>query len=181
MLKLSPVVLLWWFVTRRSWSSTRAFLLTSLGLGLVGLVFAGLAANLDFVGLAFGGGVKATGLSASALIVSFGNLVHAAHFDRLVAAHATLLATGLGLVFVVLLRRHPRAAFGAAILTVIYSSPVVNQGNFALLLALAAPWAITEARPVDTPVAFVRGGIRPKTRPAVRALSSGGLARDPAI
>jgi len=160
MLKLSPVVLLWWFVTRRSWSSTRAFLLTSLGLGLVGLVFVGLAANLDFVGLAFGGGVKPTGLSASALIVSFGNLVHAAHFARLVAAHATLLATGLGLVLVVLLRRHPRAAFAAAILTVIYSSPVVNQGNFALLLALAAPWAITEARPVDTPVGALHPGAR---------------------
>jgi hypothetical protein len=52
MLKLSPVVLLWWFVTRRSWSSTRAFLLTSL--------------NLALVGLAFGGGVRPTGLSASA-------------------------------------------------------------------------------------------------------------------
>ena len=147
MLKLSPAVLLWWFVTRRSWSSARAFLLASLGLGIVGLVFAGPAANLAFVGLAFEGGVRPTGLSASALIVSVGGLFHEAHLARLVAAHATLLATGLGLVLVVLLRDHPRAAFAAAILTVIYSSPVVNQGNFALLLALAAPWSIVSARP----------------------------------
>jgi hypothetical protein len=167
MLKLSPVVLLWWFVTRRSWSAARAFLLTSVGLGIVGLVFAGLAANLAFIGLAFGGGVRPTGLSASALIVSLGNLLHHAHLARLAAAHATLLATGLGVVLVGLLRDHPRAAFAAVILTVIYSSPVVNQGNFALLLALAAPWAIREAGPVDTPLGA------PRPVPAISILSGG--------
>ncbi len=181
MLKLSPVVLLWWFVTRRSWSSTRTFLLTSLGLGIVGLVFAGLAANLAFVGLAFEGSVRPTGLSAAALIVSLGNLVHEAHLARLAAAHATLLATSLGLVLVVLLRRHPRAAFAAAILTVIYSSPVVNQGNFALLLALAAPWAITEARPEMGPVHLGRSSVKARhytLNPSRRTSFQAGLGQE---
>jgi hypothetical protein len=58
------------------------------------------------------------------------------------AQHGTIIAIGVGLVAVMALRSHPRAAFAAAILTTIYSSPVVLEGNFALLVAVAAPWVV---------------------------------------
>ena len=133
-LKLGPLVLLWWFVTQRSWRSARAFIVASLVLAVAGLVFAGLQANVDFVHLALGGDVAASRLSVPGLL-------HRLFHTRDSVAHlGTIFAIVAGLAAIYLLRSRPRAAFAAAILTTIYSSPVVLEGNLALLVALAAPW-----------------------------------------
>lgn len=138
-LKLGPLVLLWWFVTQRSWRSVRAFIVAAAALGAVGVVFAGVQANLDFVHIAFGGGVKPTTWSVVGVLHRLFNVPT----DAL--QYATIAAIVVGLAAIVLLRNHPRAAFTAAILTTIYGSPVVLQGNFALLVAVAAPWVLPHA------------------------------------
>jgi len=135
-LKLGPATLLWWFVTQRAWRSTRSFMLAAVGFGLLGLVLAGLSANLDFVHVALGGGIAPTSLSVPGMLK---------HFLRLrasVAQYGAIVATVVGLALVFALRSRPRASFAVAILASIYSSPVVYAGNFALLIAVAAPWLI---------------------------------------
>lgn len=135
-LKLSPIVLLWWFVTQRRWRSARAYLVAGLALAVAGVVFAGPQANLDFVRLAFGGNVQPTVWSAPIMLERLLGM------PTEIARYGTTIAILVGLMAVLACRNHPRAAFAATILTTIYSSPVVLEGNFALLIALAAPWAI---------------------------------------
>jgi hypothetical protein len=135
-LKLSPVVILWWFVTQRSWRSARAFVVAAATLGVAGVVFAGLQANLDFVHLAFGGDVRPTELSVPGMLQGLLRVPPGT------ARYGTVVAIVVGLAAIQALRNHPRAAFAATILTTIYSSPVVLPGNFALLVAVAAPWVL---------------------------------------
>jgi len=49
---------------------------------------------------------------------------------------------GLGVVYAT--RRQARLSFLVTILVVIYCSPVVMVGNFALLLAAVSPWAMPD-------------------------------------
>ena len=136
-LKLGPVVLLWWFVTQRSWRSVRAFVVAGVALAAAGVVFAGLQSNLDYVHLALGGDIRPAALSVT------GMLQRLLRVPPEVARYGSIVAVVVGLGAVFVLRNHSRAAFAAAIVTTIYSTPVVLSGNFALLLALAAPWTMS--------------------------------------
>src|ERR1019366_6256502 len=62
-LKLGPFVLAWSLVVRRDWPAVKAFVATVIVLGIVGLLGAGLDANLAYVRLALGGAVTPTPLS----------------------------------------------------------------------------------------------------------------------
>jgi hypothetical protein len=155
-LKLGPVVLLWWFVTQRSWRSARAFVIAGIVFAVIGVVFAGLQANLDFVHLALGGDIKPAALSIP------GMLQRLLKVSPGIAQYGTLVAIVVGLVVILALRNHPRAAFTAAILTTIYSSPVVLSGNFALLVAVAAPWVIPNPKGSSQPAGPEdRGSLQP--------------------
>ncbi len=171
-LKLGPVVLLWWFVTQRSWRSARAFAVAGAVFAVAGLVFAGLQANLDFAHLALGGDVKPAALSVT------GMLQRLLKVPPSIARYGPIAATLIGLVAVALLRRHPRASFTAAILTTIYSSPVVLSGNFALLVAVAAPWVI--AGPAGSPHEPSAREPLDRTSSGRRACSSAKLAGEAA-
>ena len=140
-LKLGPVVLLWWFVTRRDWRAVRYFAIALVGFGLVGLVFAGLDSNLAYLKVATGAAIKPTTWSVASLAH---RLLHIRAGRLQLVALVTVIT---GLVAMVALRNRPRAGFFVAILVSIFSSPVVLQGNFALLLAAAAPWVFP--RPVS--------------------------------
>ncbi len=175
-LKLGPAVLLWWFVTQRSWRSARGFIGAAVAFGIAGVVFAGLEANLDFVRLAFGGGVDPTGLSVP------GMLHRLFRVRPETAQHGTIAAIVVGLAAIQVLRNHPRASFAAAILTTIYSSPVVLAGNFALLVAVAAPWVLprpagsTEPAVTDESLAQARARMfrrRPRADPHASRGSAG--------
>lgn len=135
-LKLGPVMLLWWFVTRRSWPSVRAFLIASAVLGIVGVVFAGFQANVDYLRLALAGGIAPAPFSLPSILHALLGVATGS------AQNVTIVAVVIGMVAIWALRERPRAAFAAVILTTIFSSPVVLEGNFALLIALAAPWVI---------------------------------------
>jgi hypothetical protein len=161
-LKLGPVVLLWWFITQRSWRSARAFIVAGVVLAIAGVVFAGLQANLDFVHLALGGDIRPAALSVP------GMLQRLLKVPPGIARYGTILATVVGLAAVLVLRKRPRAAFTAAILTTIYSSPVVLSGNIALLVAVAAPWVFPHPEGSrELAVADDRRSLRPA--PTMRA------------
>jgi Glycosyltransferase family 87 len=135
-LKLGPVALAWWLVVRRDWPAVRAFVVTVVILGIVGLLGAGLDANLAYVRLALGAAVTPTPLSVPWMLHTWLGL------PQHVANLGTIVATIVGFGVVYATRRQARLSFLVTILVVIYCSPVVMVGNFAMLLAAVAPWTM---------------------------------------
>ena len=135
-LKLGPVALAWWLVVRRDWPAVMAFVVTVVTLGIVGLLGAGLDANLAYVRLALGDAVTPTSLSVPWILHTWLGM------RPNVANLGTIVATIVGFGVVYAMRRRPRLSFLVTILVVIYCSPVVMIGNFAMLLAAVSPWAV---------------------------------------
>ncbi len=135
-LKLGPIVLLWWFVIRRRWTSVISFLVALAAFGVIGLIFAGLNANLDYARIALGGAIRPQGFAVADMLRGWFGISLGA------SSGITMVVLLVGVTAMFLLRRWPRASFAIAIATTIYSSPVVLAGNLALFLAAAAPWAI---------------------------------------
>ena len=138
MLKLGPFALVWWLVVRRDWPAVKAFVATVVILGIVGLVGAGLDANVAFARLTLEAGVSPSSLSVAWILHTKLGL------DPHVANLGTMVATIVGLAVVYATRRRARISFLMTILVVIYCSPVVLVGNFALLLAAVAPWVVPD-------------------------------------
>ena len=138
MLKLGPFALAWWLVVRRDWPAVKAFAATVAVLGIVGLVGAGLDANLAFARLTLDAGVSPSSLSVAWILHTRLGL------DPHLANLGTMAATIVGLAVVYATRRRSRISFLVTILVVIYCSPVVLVGNFALLLAAVAPWVVPD-------------------------------------
>jgi hypothetical protein len=137
-LKLGPFALGWWLLVRRDWTALKAFAATVAALGIVGLLGAGLDANLAYLRLALGAHVTPTALSVPWM------LERLFHVSSRTAGIGTIAATVVGLIAIYLMRHRPRLSFFITLLVVIFSSPVVLAGNFALLLAAASPWAVID-------------------------------------
>lgn len=135
-LKLGPVVLLWWFVVQHRWKSVAAFVAGLVAFGLVGLLFAGPSANLDYARLAVGGAVHPQDFAFAVMLRTV------FHVRLATASLITWVVLAAGMVAMFALRRRPRASFAVAIAATIFSSPIVLAGNLALLLAIAAPWIV---------------------------------------
>ena len=67
-LKLSPFALVLWFVVRRHYTALKAFVVTVAVLTVVGVIGAGLGANLAFTHLLLGAGVSPTPLSIAGML-----------------------------------------------------------------------------------------------------------------
>jgi len=135
-LKLGPFALGWWLFVRRDWSAVAAFGATVGVLGIVGLIGAGVHANVAFVRLALSSQIQPTSLSVPWL------LAFVFHASPRQEAIGTTVATIVGLIAVFGARRHARISFLLTLLVVIFSSPVVLGGNFVLLLAAVSPPAM---------------------------------------
>jgi hypothetical protein len=132
--KLTPALLIVWFLVRRDWQAVRAFLVTGAALAVVSLVGAGLDNHLAYLQVARDSAtVGPTDLSIPGILRNTGAP------SALVTA-STLLVMAAGIVAVYLLRRRPGAAFIAAIFMVLYSSPVVMLGNYGVLIAALIPF-----------------------------------------
>ncbi len=160
-LKLGPFALAWWLLVRRDWPAVKAFGVTVVILGIVGLLGAGLPANLAYVRLALGASVTPTPLSVPWMLHGW------LHLPENVANLGTIVATIVGLGVVYATRRRPRVSFLVTILVVIYCSPVVMVGNFALLLAAVSPWAMPD-RSAQPPLRRA-GPVRAPGRGFIRA------------
>ncbi len=159
MLKLGPFALVWWLVVRRDWPAVKAFAVTVLALGIVGLVGAGLDANLAFARLTLSAGVSPSSLSVAWILHTRLGL------DPQLANLGTMVTTIVGLALVYATRRQARVSFLLTILVVIYCSPVVLVGNFALLLAAVAPWVVPDRIGTPGRIGAVAG---PERAPAAR-------------
>ena len=84
-----------------------------------------------------------TGVSPSSLSIAW--ILHTRlGLDSHIANLGTMAATLVGLALVYATRRRARLSFLLTILVVIYCSPVVLVGNFALLVAAVAPWVVPD-------------------------------------
>jgi hypothetical protein len=166
-LKLGPFVLAWWLVVRRDWPAVKAFVVTVAILGIVGLLGAGLDANLAYLRLALGAAVTPTPLSIPWILHTLLGL------PQHVANLGTIAGTIVGLGVVYATRRHARLSFLVTILVIIYCSPVVMVGNFALLLAAVTPWAMP-VRPGQA-VRPGPGAVGASGRVSVRASGRGSI------
>ena len=166
-LKLGPFALAWWLVVRRDWPAVKAFVVTVVILGIVGLLGAGLDANLAYVRLALGAAVTPTPLSIPWMLHTWLGMT------QTVANLGTIVGTIVGLGVVYAARRQARLSFLVTILVVIYCSPVVMVGNYALLLAAVTPWAM----PVQSGQPARRGpdSIGVSGRVSVRASGRGSI------
>jgi hypothetical protein len=173
MLKLGPFVLVWWLVVRRDWPAVKAFAVTVVVLGIVGLVGAGLDANLAFARLTLSAGVSPSSLSVAWILHTRLGL------DPHLANLGTMVTTIVGLGAVYATRRRARISFLVAILVVIYCSPVVLVGNFALLLAAVAPWVVPDRIHTPDPIGAAAGRGRGSARDM--ATRRGGIRDDPAL
>jgi hypothetical protein len=133
-LKLTPVLLIWWFVARREWSAVRGFLVAGAAVAAVSLVGAGLDNHFEYLS------VMRTTASSGASPWSVSGVLANSGVSRDLASLATFAWVLAGGAAVWLLRHRPRASFSMAVLTVLYASPVVLLGNLAALLAATAPY-----------------------------------------
>ncbi len=166
-LKLGPVALAWWLVVRRDWPAVKAFAVTVVILGIVGLLGAGLDANLAYLRLALGAAVTPTPLSVPWMLHTWLGL------HQNVANLGTIVATIIGLGVVYATRRQARLSFLVTILVAIYCSPVVMVGNFAMLLAAVSPWAMPDRS--RQPARRGSGPARASGRVSVRASGRGSI------
>jgi hypothetical protein len=133
-LKLSPAFLAWWLLVTRRWSGLAAAVvagLVALGVSIAG---AGLAPHFEFLDVstaaARGGGIPA---SLVGILTALGA---PADLMPLVAP----VVSAIGVITVVLLRHHERAAWAVAILTGALASPIFNLTNVTVLLACFVPF-----------------------------------------
>ena len=128
-LKLTPAFLGWWLLVFRRWSAVRAAIVAGIVGLLVSVAGAGIGAFTDYLGVS--SMVARNGGTIASLTSVLANLGASADMRALVAP-----AVGVaGSLAVVLLRRHPRAAWAVAIGTGVFASPVFNLTNVSLLLA----------------------------------------------
>lgn len=150
-LKVYPGVLAVFLAAQRRGRALLAWVAAIAVAGLVSLAGAGFAAHLRYLEIA-----RATGTIGTSDL-SLGGLARWAGMDSGVAALLPMLALGVGVVAVVLTRRHPTASFMIAVVTMVFGSPVVNVNTPTLLLAALAPLAWPYEPAID-PVSAVDSG-----------------------
>jgi hypothetical protein len=158
-LKLTPIVLAWWLITQRRWTALRAFVVAGLGIAVVSVLGAGLPAHLEYLGI-----VRQTSTTGTSDL-SLAGMARFVGVDPAMAALLPAIALITGLAAVWLLRERPGPAYAAAILTMLFGSPVVNINWFTVLLAALAPvvWPLdrrvtNEVVGIEQAAAGVRSG-----------------------
>jgi hypothetical protein len=132
--KLTPALLIIWFLVRRDWRAVRAFAVAAAALAVVSLVGAGIDNHLAYLQVVRDSAtVGPTDLSIPGILRNIGA-------PAVLVTATTLLVTAAGIVAVYLLRQRPGPAFIAATFAVLYSSPVVMLGNYGVLIAALIPF-----------------------------------------
>lgn len=126
--KIWPVLLIVWFVAQGRAKAVAAFLVSGLAIGLGSILFAGLPANLDYLGI--GATIKPSAGSIAGVLLSVG-------VDVPWIGYALAAAT---VVAMVLLRRFQALTFALAIGAIVLASPALYLNSFALLFTALAPF-----------------------------------------
>lgn len=131
--KITPAVFLWWLITQRRWDAIKAFVATGVVVLVVSILGAGLQQHLVYLGV-----MRQTAEIGSTYL----SLAGIARYLGVPPQFANVLPTVAlvaGAASIWILRDRPRAAYVAAIVTMIAASPVVQITWFTILLAVLAP------------------------------------------
>lgn len=132
-LKLTPAALVWWALVTGRWRTTAAALAVCAGLAVVTVIGSEPGIFAQFVS------VSATNYSGAQGPASLAALGRFLGLEPALAAWLPRLGLVAGLCSVFILRHHPRAAWAAAVCTMVAGSPVAAWHSPALLLAALAP------------------------------------------
>ena len=139
-LKLTPLTLGIWLLARGRRASIASFVATCVVFAMVSVVGAGLSAHLEYLSI-----IRSTGVSGTSDL-SLAGLARSIGLGAPLTSVLPIAAAGIGCVAIVLLRRRPALSYGAAVITMVLGSPVVNVNTPVLLLALLAPIAFPLSR-----------------------------------
>ena len=132
--KLTPILLLPWFIASRRWSAVVGAVLGLGVLGLVGLAVGGWDAHVTYLSIgreaATGG---ATGPGPTSVLLQLG-------IAPGLAALAPLAISGCSFALITLLRDRPKWGFVVAVAAATLVSPVLRLESYSMLVAVAAPW-----------------------------------------
>jgi hypothetical protein len=133
-LKISPILLLPWFVARRDWRGAGAMVAALAAVGILSLAGAGLDNHLAYVGVAgTASAAGATPLSVPGILASLGLPGQMVHLAPVAVMTAGALAMWP-------LRSRPGIAWAVALVAGIYGTPVVHMVGLSALLAALAPF-----------------------------------------
>ena len=155
--KLTPVILAWWLITQRRWGAIQAFVVAGVSLLAVSVVGAGLSAHFEYLTIITG--TSSSGTSE----LSLAGIARGLGVPPAVASPLPFVVLLIGAVLIAVLRHRPRLAWGVAIATMVFGSPVVNVNWFTLLLAALAPLAWPGPPDRAVPVASTEGTIPTST------------------
>jgi hypothetical protein len=142
-LKLSPAVLLFWFVATRRWRAALAFVAAGTACLAISLVGAGIDAHIRYLDVIRDTATVGVGQLSAGRIASILGLPR--EFVPLVGP--AIVAFGVAECLLIA-RRRPGLAFAVVVVVLVVGSPVVNPNSFAILLIALMPLAW----PIHTPV-----------------------------
>lgn len=134
-IKLTPALLILWFVFQGDWRAVRAFFGAVLVLGAVQLVGAGLDNNLAFFD------VLRDTTSGGATPYSIGGMLRSIGGPAWLIGAGPILAMAVAIAAAWAFRSRRGVSWACLCVAVLFGSPVVNLGNFAILLAALVPIA----------------------------------------
>lgn len=133
--KLTPAMMVWWLLVTGHRRAVLAAVVTGAAVLGVSILGAGLESHLEYLRiLTRPGAITPSQLSLGGMAASIG-------VPEAIARSLSNVAILVGLVAVVLLRKRPAWAFGAAVITMLYGSPAVSINWYVMLYALLAPIA----------------------------------------
>ena len=138
--KVTPLALGVWVLARGRAATAISFVVTGLATLVVSVAGAGLQPHLDYLGIA-----RQTNVGGASDL-SLAGIGRFAGLDPGVAALLPWIALVGGAAATIALRRRPAFSYCAAVLTMVFGSPVVNINTPTLLLALLAPVAFPLSR-----------------------------------
>jgi hypothetical protein len=169
--KIGPAVLWLWLVRRRGWDPAVAGVVAAVVLTLLVLVMAGASPFEAYVATSLASAGDPTPKSIPGFLIGLGTPEE--------VARAAWIVVLVALAAFVVFSRSPRVGFVAAVVAMVFLTPVVREETMSLLLVAAAPWIFpvgqsTPRTPVLT-AAACGSGIAAVC--VVTSLLSGGLTR----
>ena len=134
--KVTPVLLIVWFVATRQWRAVVAMLAAGVTFLVVSIVIAGVGAHLDYLEIGRStAAIGATPDSLSGLLIGIGA-------DRNLAALAPFVAALITVAATLAAGRRSDLAFAATVVGLVLASPVTRYESLSMSLAALMPWII---------------------------------------
>jgi Glycosyltransferase family 87 len=141
--KLTPILLLPWFIACRRWSAVAGAIVGLGVLGLAGLVVGGWDAHVAYLSIGRQAATAgATGPGPTSLLLQLG-------IAPGLAALAPLGIAGSSAALMALLRDRPKWGFVVAVVAATLVLPVLRLESYSMLVAVAAPWVSLPTRKVN--------------------------------